>query len=130
MCCSSVSSIYFGISVTTFVLLFILYVINLAIFELKYKEIFQMKNFTDYEQEFSLSFLVNMTFGVKLSNRDDYGITSGYTKNVCYTGKCSNDNKTYTSTPNCTQACFDNLTYCYNLDKIKCKFMSCSHDRD
>ena len=39
-----------------------------------------MKNFTDYEQEFSLSFLVNMTFGVKLSNRDDYGITSGYTK--------------------------------------------------
>ena len=96
MCCHSVSSIYLAITIITFFPLLILAFINMQFLvdsTKGFKEPFEMKSFTDYKQELSLSFLVNITFGEKLSKRDDYGITSGTTKSVCYTGKCSNDKK-------------------------------------
>jgi hypothetical protein len=132
MCCPSVSGSFIAFSVITYLALFVLTMLNMifSILTPKNKETFKMTTFTNYKQEFSLSFLVNMEFGKDLSNRDNYGITSGATTNVCYTGKCSNDNKYFWSTPDCTQACFESLTSCYNSDNTKCKYMSCIHYRE
>ena len=89
MCCPSVSGSFIAFSVITYLAIFVLTMLNMifSILTPKNKETFKMTTFTNYKQEFSLSFLVNMEFGKDLSNRDNYGITSGATTNVCYTEK-------------------------------------------
>ena len=127
MCCPNVSGLFITFSVITYIAVFTLTLLNMifSIITPKQYETFKTVQYTDYTIPVTYSFLVNLEFGENLEDETDYGATGSVTS-VCYTGFCTIDGKK-ASSANCTQACFDSLTQCYNSNGVKCTSMSCQN---
>jgi len=128
MCCPSVSGCFIGLSVVTYVSLFVLTLLNMifSILTPKEFETFKYINYTNYNESVEASFLMDMKFGPDLVGEgDDYGYGStGKKEDICIRGKCTINYSTY-DVLNCSNACFENLESCYKA-QTKCDKMTCS----